>query len=498
MKKFVLLTCLAALALLALPASGRAAKAGDFDLGGYIKLETFWDSSQMGKNLNTPALRRNAAQPNRVGRLKFSSQSTRFYFTVRGPEIWGAKTQGYIEIDFNPAADTRQTSSNSYTLRMRHAWFRMDWPGGWQLLMGQYWGVFCNFYPESINDATFQNHGQATQRIPQVRLIYTTGPWKFSGLVGVNYDPAGDNITAAYGTLIGSQAAAANTNAALWGQNSNFPQFQAEVTFEKDLWGKAGFAGRPRGFVANLAGGITRMNYQGGRLVGAATWGRDAFQGIGANPLVTNNQTLTPWVIQATLFIPVLSTTTQNLKNTASLTVQFQIGQGHSFYGNGRDADNSWFRYDSGGYRFIPGTATPVFEAVYKRQLTKKYGGYIQGQYYFNNQWHLSYTYGFAKPYGVTQSRNLGLATVDPLNIEGYEYATINDQTRMWQEHQINLFYTPMKAFKFGLGYSFIQTDYFQITSGPGALGAAVNTSSYRVTRTGQNHSVRFGAWFFF
>jgi hypothetical protein len=271
------------------------------------------------------------------------------------------------------------------------------------------------------------------------------------------------------------------------------------VTYEKDLWGKAAFYGRPRGFTANVAAGITRINYQGGRLIGAGTWGEDRFQAIGNNvPLINNSQTLVPWVVQGTLFIPVLATQTQDLTGTMSLTTQFQIGEGHSFYGNGLDGDNTWFRYDSPGWRYNPGTATPVFEVNYRRHLTPKYGGYIQGQYYITNQWYFTYIYGFAKPFGVTQSRNGGLAAMDPANIQGYEYASLTDQTRMWQEHNAVLFYTPSKALKFGLCYSFVQTDYFQITSGPGAFGVATANSSYRVTRTGYNHSVRFASWFFF
>ncbi len=486
MKRLILLSCLAALVLLAIPASGLAAKAGEFDLGGYIKLETFWDSTQMGKNLNTPALRRNAAQPNNIGRLRLTAQSTRFNFTIRGPEVWGAKTTGYIEVDFDAVGDARQTSSNSFTPRLRHAWFRMDWPGGWSLLMGQYWGVFCNFYPEVIQDGPYQNHGQATQRIPQIRLTYTTGPWKFSGLVGVNYDPAGDNVTQAYGPLIGSQAASVNTGAALWGQNATFPQFQGEVTYEKDLWGKAGFGGRPRGFVANVGAAITRINYQGGRIIDpttgfALTWGDNNYQAVGGIPLVNESQTLVPWVVQATLFIPVLATKTENLRGTMSVTVQFYIGQGLSFIGNGRDADNSWFKYSNPGW--INGTQV----LFYDRHLTRQYGGYIQGQYYFNNQWYVSYVYGFAKPYGVTQSRNQAIPLFDALNPAGYEYATLTDQTRMWQEHCATLFYTPIKALKFGLGYSYVRTDWFQIT-----------TVGSRQTRVGENHSIRFGGWFFF
>jgi hypothetical protein len=521
MKKFVLLICLAAFVLMAIPGSGQAAtKPGDWDLGGYIKLETFWDSTQMGKNLNTPALRRNAVQPNRVGRLNFTSQSTRFNFTIRGPSVFGAKTVGYIEMDFDQQGDARQSASNSYIPRMRHAWFRMDWPGGWSLLMGQYWGMFCNFYPETIQDGPFQFHGQATQRIPQIRLSYKTGPWTFSGLVGKNYDPSGDNVLGLYAnnTLIGSQAGAVNVGgAALTGQRSNFPQFGGQVQYEKDLWGKAGSGGRPRGFVANVSAGITRINYQGGSLAGAATWGGvppnigavtfrgDQYDAIGAANLAVNNQTLIPWVVQATLFIPLMTTTTQNLKNTANITAQFYIGQGLSFIGNDTDANNSWFRYDNPGNRWSAGTAwapgvqAPIFaELNYRRQLTKKYGGYIQGQYYFNNQWYVSYAYGFAKPYGVSQSRNGALPFMDVANIEGYDYASLTDQTRMWQEHCATLFYRPIKAFKFGLGYSFVQTDYFQITSGAGGFGTATANGSYRQTRTGQNHSVRFAGWFFF
>ena len=55
-------------------------------------------------------------------------------------------------------------------------------------------------------------------------------------------------------------------------------------------------------------------------------------------------------MVQGTLFIPVLVTHTDNLAGTASVTVQGQIGQGFSFFGNGADADNSFFRYDSPGF----------------------------------------------------------------------------------------------------------------------------------------------------
>jgi hypothetical protein len=495
MKKFI--AFFTVLALLAIPVSAMAVKAGDWELKGYTKLEAYWDSAQVNKNLSGPILRNNSPQPQQFGRFRMTAQSSRFGMAINGPEVLGAKTQGYIEIDFDSAQDTRQSASNSYIPRMRHAWFRLDWPGGWQLLMGQYWGVFCDFYPETVHDGPFQNHGMSTQRIPQVRMTYRTGPWTFSGLAGVAYDPAGDNVTNAVngvgGTVVFPGSQAASNIGAFWGQNSVLPQFQGQVIFEKDLYGKAAFAGRPRGFVADFGAGVQRLTYLPGQIVGGRTFGQGAFQNI-AGTLVTNQtEVLTPWVVQGTLFIPVLVTHNNNLAGTASLTVQAHIGQGFSFFGNGADGDNSFFKYDSPAFVGLA-TVNPAspFNFVnvlnYRRHLTPKYGGYLQGQYYFTNQWYMSVVYGFDKAYGVGQDRNGFLPLTGLINNpEGYTYATINDQSNFTQEIAAILFFTPSKNLKFGLEYSFLNSQYFQST-----------TVGSKESRNGFNHSIRFGGWFFF
>ncbi len=510
MKRIIALFTL--VALLAIPVSAMAVKAGDWELVGYTKLETWWDTVSVNKNLSGPILRSNAAQPQNIGRFRMTAQSSRFGLKVNGPEVLGAKTQGYIEIDFDSAQDARQSASNSYIPRMRHAWFRMDWPGGWQLLMGQYWGVFCDFYPETVNDGPFQNHGQATQRIPQARLTYKTGDWTFSGLVGVPYDPAGDNATAAFNNLVGSEATAAyNVGGganSLSGQRAVLPQFQGQVIYEKDLYGKAAFAGRPRGFVADFGAGIQNIQYLSGRLNNPFTWGQfggvagpviDGYQALGANLVQKSTQTLTPWVVQGTLFIPVLVTHNDNLAGTASITIQGQIGQGFSFYGNGSDTDNSFFKYDAPGFVGVPGTNTWERVVNYRRYLTPKYGGYIQGQYYFTNEWYVSVVYGFDKSYGVSRDRNFGLLGQEPTNVNSYTYATNgNDQSSFTQELQANLFWTPNKNLKFGLGYSWLQTLYFQRQSFNTPFAQTAATLTSRDSRQGNNHSIRFGGWFFF
>jgi hypothetical protein len=290
----------------------------------------------------------------------------------------------------------------------------------------------------------------------------------------------------------------------LWGQNATFPQIQAQVIYEQDLYGKAAFAGRPRGFVADFGFGVQRTTYQGGWLNNPWTFGDVAgistYIPLGANLIQKDTQTLTPWVVQGTLFIPVLVTHTDNLAGTASVTIQGQIGQGFSFFGNGSDADNSFFKYDSPTTLGVPGTNQIAAAVDYRRHLTPKYGGYIQAQYYFTNEWYMSVLYGFNKSFGVdANDRNAALALFDPANFNGYSYATnANDQSNFTGELCATLFFTPSKNLKFGLGYSWLKTTYFQRTAfaNPFTLTAASLTS--QESREGNNHSIRFGGWFFF
>ena len=68
------------------------------------------------------------------------------------------------------------------------------------------------------------------------------------------------------------------------------------------------------------------------------TFGNGNYQVLNGNNYVQRNtQTMTPWIVQGTLFIPVLVTHTPQLAGTASVCINAQIGQGFSFVGNGTD-----------------------------------------------------------------------------------------------------------------------------------------------------------------
>jgi len=488
MKKFAAL--LALVALLAMPASVMAAKTGTFEIGGYIKLHTWWDSTRnISKDMISVPYRNNGVggvvvnptigartwRQNTEGRTEFTARNTRLNFKIQGPELWGAKTQGFIEIDFDTGQNN--TITTPMTPRLRHAWFRIAWPGGWQILMGQYWGMFCNFWPETVQHGPLLGHGMPLLRQPQIRVTYATGPWTFAagafaaidtnwgGAVGAQVDANGNFWLPGTGTQIG--------------QRATMPQFQMQAQFQKDLWGKAGWFGRPRPFTANVTFGIQRSKYDGGSTV-AATWGQNNYAGTFA--MIQRGQTLTPWDVQATLFIPVLPTQTKDLKGTASLTLQFYVGQGLGAFGNEVPGSDSYYEFEGLGNvnNVLNGANT------YRRQLMKRYGGYAQAQYYINNQWRVSYLFGFAKAYGVNLDRNPNLFNA-VTNPGGYELATTTDLVRDNMEHNVTLFYQPNKNFKFGLGYVYLKTTYFQIS-----------TAGSESSDKGENHRVQFAGWFFF
>ncbi|MDP3183571.1 MAG: hypothetical protein Q8M54_12255, partial [Desulfobaccales bacterium] len=289
------------------------------------------------------------------------------------------------------------------------------------------------------------------------------------------------------------------------GETSETPQLQAKVGYEKDLWGKAAFYGTPRGFVAQVAYAWQRTRYRPFVMAGHTTFGDNGYQFLGAPIGITNQvqnrqQYLNPWIVQGTLFIPVLATTTANLAGTASLTAQWYIGEGTDFVGEGINNQNSYLVFQSRG------TQNAVTSNMYERRLNKRYGGYIQGQYYFTNQWFTNFVWGMSKSYDVPRSRSADAVSAAN-NPEGYRIAMPADLINFWQNFNVALWYRPIQALKFGLQYSYEMTTYFQRTQSAGALGIGTNNPGAvvltapggpSITNLGENHRIMFAGFFYF
>ncbi|MDP3181779.1 MAG: hypothetical protein Q8M54_03055 [Desulfobaccales bacterium] len=508
---------LAIMALVALPTMAMGAVSApttpgavEFSLGGYIKMEADWDSTQVNKNMVSPVLRNNDPSYQH-GRLKLTANSSRFNFTFKGPKVFGAQITGFLEFDCDANGAAVAQADTATAFRMRHAFFRLNWPET-ELLMGQYFGMFSEFCPELANDGANQNTGSAVQRPPQIRLTQ-----KFLGaytIAAALVAPTNvyDSSTAA--AVFQSTNTASANGAVGWvtnlpGETSETPQLQAKVAYEKDLWGKAAFYGTPRGFVAQVAYAWQRTRYRPFVLgAGHITFGDNGYENLGAptgvaNQVQNNQQYLNPWIVQGTLFIPVIATTTANLAGTASMTAQWYIGEGTDFVGEGINNQNSYLVFQRRGM------SNAVVSNMYDRKLNKRYGGYIQGQYYFTNQWFTNFVWGMSKSYDVPRSR--AADCVSPAsNQEGYRIAAPADLVNLWQSFNITLWYRPIQALKFGLQYSYDMTNYFQRTQTAVAAGGGVSAIANPaataitapggpgVTNTGENHRIMFAGFFYF
>jgi len=489
MKKRLLLTA-AVIALILAPVAAFAA--ADFTLGGYLKLQGGYQSYSTGSlnfsnfigrnNFNygptAPGARgfglagynRNANH----GTFNMSGTGSRFNLTIKGPEVWGAKVTGLFEMDFDGGG-----SENQATPRLRHAMFRLNWPET-ELMLGNYWSLLSEWSPDVIDGGAMCQSGAFSLREPQIRLTQKfLGDWRASvalthpenGRWGLNLD----------------------ANDPREGETSEMPKVVAKIAYEKDLWGKAPYFGNPRGFVAEIGGSYMRTRHTTRALGAISTWGDYNYNSIRANSQQRDAQHLDNWAFQFNFFVPVIPTYTQNLANTMSLLFNGWIGQGMSTYRN--DLPNQ------DRYLTFIGTNTTGTD-MYDMDLVKRWGGFVQAQYYFTNQWYANVAYGRNEAFGVTRSTNNICVTAN--NPQGYKAALLGDTVKSNQMVNANLWYQPIKALKFGLQYTYQRTKYFQQTTiqtdagGLWATASGVGNPSGKTTDTGDAHTFMFGGFFFF
>ena len=194
------------------------------------------------------------------GRLNFTAQGSRFNFTIKGPMLWGAKTTGFIEMDFDstdaPIANSSFTASNSYTPRLRHAMFRFNWPTS-ELLIGQYWSMFCEYYAESAEDGPLQMTGTPTAP-PGPGPVHPEVPGRLDRGRPDRQSQRGQAPDGCHHPLWHRLAVGAATAAMNNGQSAETPQLQGKIPYAHDFWGKAAYYGKPTPFTVQFVGGWQR------------------------------------------------------------------------------------------------------------------------------------------------------------------------------------------------------------------------------------------------
>jgi hypothetical protein len=467
MKKFIVFAV-----VLALLVPSMALAAAEFTLGGFIKMDTMWDSDgNVGKNLNGVPSRNNDPS-NKHGRLKFTAQGSRFNLTIKGPKLWGAQVTGFFEMDFDtaerPIAGTSFTLSNSYTPRLRHAMFRFSWPTS-ELLFGQYWSMFCEWYAEGAQDGPLQMTGTPTHRLAQIRFTQKfLGDWTVAALIG---DPGTSTLNMNLGPYN------ANINS---GQSAETPHIQGKIRYSHDWWGKAAYYGKPIPFTAQVVAGFQRNVQRTQNINTYSTFGEANATGANFN---VQNQYLCPWLVMGSLFIPVKPTHSANLAGTASILTQWWIGQGVNTFGFTGVSGNLYkWNNNFGGAQW------------YDAYLLKKFGGFVEGQYYFTNQWFVNLIYAVTKAYGVNRSR--ALLGGNRFGANNMEWGYQANEAQTIQEVHATLWYRPIQAIKFGLQYSYAAATYFQYRTSA-AVGIIPANPTNR-SHFGDDHRVEFVGIFYF
>jgi hypothetical protein len=465
--------------VLALVVPSIALAAAEFSLGGFIKLDTFWDSSQEGKNMNGFIARNNDSNFHH-GRVKFTAQGSRFNLTIKGPKLFGATTTGFIEMDFDSgeagpnaagahAGGLNETASHSYTPRLRHAMFRFNWPET-ELLMGQYWSMMCEWWPETAQDGPFQATGIPTARLAQIRVTQKfAGAFTVAALIGEGSNNAGARTFSANDTS---------------GESGEMPQIQGKIAYEQDLWGKAAYYGKPTPFTVQLAAAMQRSDFNQRQAAPAVNivvtpFGEQNFGAAVAGARV-NNRYLYPWIAMGSMFVPVIPTHSANLAGTAAFQTQWWIGTGVEAFGFAGLASNFFhFSGDNNGVT-----------SFWDQELGKRFGGYAQLQYYFTNQWFINTAYAMSRSFGVSPGETDSNA---PGNQRVYAISGA-DAPSYQHEFDLTLWYRPIQAIKFGIQYAYIRSNWLQNRTGAVVDGVPVGPTS----KFGDAHRVEFVGFFYF
>jgi hypothetical protein len=476
--KRIFLIALAAAVLLSMPLTAQAKV--EFELGGYIRMDAYWYSQNgFSTTMSGFSARDNVAGANH-GKFFMNANASRFNFTMKGPEIWGGgKVTGFIEVDFDGSdtivAGTTGTSTNDSSfsqakLRLRHAMFKINWPDR-EVMFGQYWSINSEMTPETTDSGAYCLYGATQLRIPQVRYTQKFTD-EFNASLAIE-----DPINGRWGLNVNS----ANPIEA---ETSEVPMVEAKIRYEQDLYGKAAWYGKPRGFYVGVGAGYLRTRSQAGNPY--TTWnalGNNAYYAFTAaqNLLpLTNNNYADHWLFLIENFTPIIPTTGKDLSGTMSLAHQWWIGQGVSAWRLDLPANDRYFTF--GG---VNGA-----NLNYTLQFIKRYGGWAQLQYYWTNEIFTNLNFGFEKAFGFSgMNRDNWLRLFGLPGSLGYTYANgtgIDPVDSSWRAG-ITQWYQPVKAVKFGLQYNYFRTNYFQNT-----------TVGSWVTKSGNNHSLMANAWYFF
>jgi hypothetical protein len=265
---------------------------------GFTELDMISDSTQSFNDVaGNAAIARPNSQAQKHSRMTFGLRNSRFGLRLKGPENESIKTSGNFEVDLlgnqpsNPPATTENAFFQSPTLRVRHAYLKVETPIV-DILAGQYWGLFgwqTYFHPNTVEIQGVP--GEVFGRSPQFRISHT-------------FKSAPVNVEVAVAAVRPPQ------------RDSGFPDGQGGLRVLVNDWKGYRIAGSTGTSVDALGVGVsgTVRHFRVNEFAGAPTAVKER-DGFG---------------ISVDGFIPVIPATKENHDNALTLTGSFADGRGIS------------------------------------------------------------------------------------------------------------------------------------------------------------------------
>jgi hypothetical protein len=191
MKRFTLFMIVLGIVFTSFGQEQKEAPKYGITFSGFVKNDFFYDTRQTvaareGHFLLFPAaesLDEDGNDINLNDNLNFLSIQSRLSGKITGPDAFGAKTSGLLEVDF-----FAQANDNINLLRMRHAFIKLNWKNA-ELLLGQYWNPM--FVTACFPGVVSFNTGAPIQpfaRNPQIRYTYKIGALKMIAVAQTQRD----------------------------------------------------------------------------------------------------------------------------------------------------------------------------------------------------------------------------------------------------------------------------------------------------------------------
>ena len=158
------------------------AKKHSFKLGGYVKTDVISSNygdgsvagSSAGRDFYIPGTVPVGTGVDGESYLDLMAKESRVNLRTEHNLDNGAKMTTFVEMDFLLSGQGNERVSNSYSPRLRHAFFTYN-----NLLVGQTWMTFFNVgaLPENLD---FVGPAESTIFGRQTMIRYTSGPWQFA------------------------------------------------------------------------------------------------------------------------------------------------------------------------------------------------------------------------------------------------------------------------------------------------------------------------------